>query len=340
MTLRIAVSGIPRGFQFQKPDGNWLSAEHVRKIRDVVSDVELIEIPAREIKTNEEMIEGIEILLVEGGSRIPYPGEVGWDDYTRFFTPSLRWVQLCSTGFSSNITDEIRSGKVILTNAPGIHTIPVAESVVAALLDHAKRLKQRRIDQENLLWRQLKADELFGKTVLIIGLGNIGRRVASLCKAFGMKVIGTKKHLEHVRLVDMVFPSGSIIDFLPQADYVVVATPITSETLNMLSEPEFRAMKEKAYLINVGRGEVTHEPSLMKALKKGWIAGAYLDCFNFEPLPKEHELWKMDNVFIVPHDSHSSPNIGDRIIEIFVENLSRYAAGESLKHLCDPEKGY
>jgi phosphoglycerate dehydrogenase-like enzyme len=340
MTLRIAVSGIPRGFQSPRPDGNWLTEKHTNKIREVSPQIELIELPLNEIKNTKGKIKGIEILLVEGGSRIPYPGEVDWENYKKFFTQSLKWVQLCSTGFSSNITTEIRDRKVILTNAPGIHTIPIAESVVAAMLEHAKRLKQRRIYQKKRLWRQLKADELFNETVLIIGLGNIGRRIAKLCKAFDMNVIGTKKNLEQVEYVDMVFPSGNIRDHLPEADYIVVAAPITSETLNMLSEPEFKVMADKAYLINIGRGEIIHEPSLVKALKNRWIAGAYIDCFTVEPLPEHHELWGMDNVFIVPHDSHSSPHVGDRIINIFVNNLSRYVKGKSLKHVCDPEKGY
>ena len=125
-------------------------------------------------------VEGIEVLLAEGGNRVHYPGELDWTEYERFFTPSLRWVQLCSTGYSDNLTPQVLDGTVTLTNVPGLHTIPLAESVMAAMLDHAKHLKRRRIDLANHDWKRLKIDELFTRTVLIIGLGSIGERVAHL----------------------------------------------------------------------------------------------------------------------------------------------------------------
>jgi len=336
MTIRVAVSGIPRGHQFPRPDGNWLQERHRRRILETSPDVELIEVPADRVKGGEEA----EVGLAEGGNRTHYPGELDWEDYQRLFTPSLRWVQLCSTGFSDNITPEIIDGRVMLTNAPGLHTVPIAESVVAAMLDHAKNLKQRRVDQEAHLWTQLKNDELYGRTVLLIGLGNIGRRVAGLCKAFDMTVIGTKRRVEPVPCVDRVFPMEKLRDYLPEADYVVVAAPLTPETEHMFREAEFKAMKPSGYFINVGRGRIVHEPSLLRALRENWIVSAYLDVFEAEPLPADHPLWDMGNVFIVPHDSHSSPYIGDRVVGIFCDNLRRYVDGEPLLHVCDPERGY
>jgi len=318
MTIRVAVSGIPRGYQFPRPDGNWLQEKHRRRILETSPDIELIEVPADRVKGDEEA----EVVLAEGGNRTHYPGELDWEDYERFFTPSLRWVQLCSTGFSDNITPEILDGTVTLTNAPGLHTVPIAESVAAAMLAHAKNLK------------------LHGRTALLIGLGNIGRRAARLCKAFDMKVIGTKRRVEPVPNVDTVFPAEELLDSLPEADYVVVAAPLTPETMHMLGEPEFKAMKRSAYFINVGRGRIAHEPSLVRALREGWITGAYLDVFEAEPLPEGHPLWDVENAFIVPHDSHSSPHIGDRVVDIFTENLRRYVEGEPLLHVCDPRRGY
>jgi len=336
MTIRVAVSGIPRGYQFPRPDGNWLQERHRRRILETSPDIELIEVPADRVKGDEEA----EVVFAEGGNRVHYPGELDWEEYQRLFTPSLRWVQLCSTGFSDNITPEIIDGRVTLTNAPGLHTVPIAESVVAAMLDHAKNLKQRRVDQEAHLWTQLKNDELYGRTVLLIGLGNMGRRVAGLCKVFDMTVTGTKRRVEPVPSVDRVFPTEKLRDNLPEADYVVVAAPLTPETEHMLREAEFKAMKPSTYFINVGRGRIAHEPSLLKALRENWIAGAYLDVFEAEPLPEDHPLWDMDNVFIVPHDSHSSPYIGDRVVDIFCDNLRRYVDGEPLLNVCDPERGY
>jgi phosphoglycerate dehydrogenase-like enzyme len=334
--LKIAVSGIPRGYQFPRADGNWLTKSHRKQIRDISPRIQLVEIPARQARETE----GIEVLLAEGGNRTHYPGELDRKDYEAFFTPSLKWVQICSTGFSSNITGDITSGRVTLTNARDLHTVPIAESVMAAMLDHVKRLAQRRIDQRRRAWRRLDNDELNGKTVLIIGLGNIGKRVARFCKTFEMTVIGSKRTIEPVENVDRVFASGALVDHLPAADYIVIAAPHTPETEGMLNEDAFAVMKPTAYLINVGRGQVIEESALIAALAERRIAGAYLDAFHREPLGDDHVLWNMDNVLIVPHDSHSSPYIGDRLVNIFCANLRRYVSGQRLRNICDAEKGY
>jgi len=336
MVLRVAVSGIPRGFQFPRADGNWMTAEHREKIQAISPDIELVEIPADRVPDNPDF----EIVLAEGGNRVHYHGELDWEDYQKFYTRDLKWVQLCSTGFSDNITPEVLDGRVTLTNAPGLHTNPIAESVLAAMLDHAKLLKQRRIDQKKHEWNQLKCDELYNRTVLIIGLGNIGGKVAKLCKAFNMNVIGTKRRLEPVENVDTVFPTSDLKKHLPSADYVVISAPLTPETENMIGIEELQAIKSSAYLINIGRGKIVDDPSLIRALKENWISGAYLDCLVVEPLPVDHVFWDMENVFVVPHDSHSSPFIGDRIVDIFCNNLRRYVAGEKLENICDPKKGY
>ena len=338
--MRVAVSGVPRGYQAPRQDGSWLQEEHRRRIEALSPDVELVEMPQREVHGIAGKVEGVEVLLAEGGNRVHYGEELDWDDYLKFFTPSLRWVQLCSTGFSDNITPEILRGDVLLTNAPGIHTIPIAESVLAAMLDHAKMLKQRWVDQKNHRWNQLMCSELYGGTVLLLGLGNIGRRVAKLCKSFGMRVIGTKRRVEAVENVDLVFPADELVRRLPQADFIVVAAPLTPLTEAMMDEEAFGAMKETSYLINVGRGRIVDEATMIAALKEGRIGGAYLDCHVEEPLPADHPLWDMENVFVVPHDSHSSPHIGDRIVDIFCDNLGRYLRGEPLVNICDPKKGY
>jgi phosphoglycerate dehydrogenase-like enzyme len=334
--IRVAVTGIPRGYHFPRPDGNWLQKTHKERILAISSDIELVQIPAHAVKG----VEGIEVLLAEGGNRVHYPGELDWADYQRFFTPSLMWVQLGSTGFSDNLTSQVLDGRVTLTNAPGLHTIPLAESVMVAMLDHAKRLKRRRINQRSHSWSRLKNDELSGRTVLIVGLGRIGSRVAHLCKAFGMRVLGTKRRVSPVENVDLVFPTSRLVHHLREADYVVLALPHTAETRYMLGEDEFRAMKSSAYLINVGRGSVIDEPAMIQALEAQCIAGAYLDAFAEEPLPQNHVLWDMENVLLVPHDSHSSPFIGDRLVDLFCDNLRRYVVGKPLRHVCDPVRGY
>jgi phosphoglycerate dehydrogenase-like enzyme len=334
--LDVAVSGIPRGYRFPRADGNWLRENHRKQILDISPRIRLVEIPAHRV----EEVEGIEVLLAEGGNRVHYPGELDRKDYEAFFTPSLKWVQICSTGFSDNITADIIDGRVTLTNAPDLHTVPIAESVLAAMLDHAKNLAQRRIDQRAHAWRRLDNDELHGRTVLIIGLGNIGKAVARFCNAFGMTVVGTKRRIEPVENVESVFAADELIDHLPAADYVVIAVPHTPETERMLDERAFAAMKPSAYLVNVGRGQIIDEPALIAALEEHRIAGAYLDAFNQEPLDDDHVLWNTDNILIVPHDSHSSPYSGDRMVDIFCINLRRYLAGQRLRSICDPMTGY
>ena len=338
--VRVVVSGIPRGYQMPKEDGNWLQEKHKHQIMSVSPDVVLVEMPQGEVHQASGMIEGFDALLAEGGNTVHYGEELDREDYLKFFAPSLKWVQLCSTGFSDNITPEIINGNVTLTNAPGIHTIPIAESVIAAMLDHAKRLKQRRIDQRDHVWGNVKLSELYGSTILLLGLGNIGSRVAGLCKAFEMRVIGTKRRVEEVENVDLVFPPNELRQYLPEADYVVIAAPLTPLTENMIGSEEFVAMKDSAYLINVGRGRIVNEDAMVEALRAGSIGGAYLDCHVEEPLPGDHPLWGMDNVLVIPHDSHSSPFIGDRIVDIFCENLRRYIKGDPLLHVCDPARGY
>jgi phosphoglycerate dehydrogenase-like enzyme len=338
--MKVVVSGVPRGYQTPEADGSWLQDKHRRKIEAVSKDIELVEMPQRIVHKINGKIGDVEVILAEGGNRVHYGEELDWEDYLKFFTPKLRWVQLCSTGFSDNITPEILKGEVILTNAPGIHTIPITESVIAAMLDHVKMLKKRRENQAEHIWNQLKCNELHGTTVLLIGLGNIGSRVARLCKAFGMRVIGTKRRIEPVKDVDRVFPNNEIIKYLPEADFLVIAAPLTAQTENMIGANEFRVMKENSYLINVGRDKIVDEDAMITALKEHWIGGAYFDCFVEEPLPKLHPLWNMENVFIIPHDSHSSPHIGDRIIDLFCNNLERYVSGLPLMNVCDPHRGY
>ncbi len=337
--IRVAVSGIPRGHQFPRPDGNWLTEKQRQQILSISPKIELLELP-EQVVHGMWRVEGVEVALAEGGNYSHYAGELDRADYEKFFTPSLRWVQLCSTGFSDNITSEILDGRVTLTNSPGIHTIPIAESVMAAVLEHAKRFGQRRVDQRDRRWRQLMCEDLEGQTILLIGLGNLGKRVARLCKAFDMRVIGTKKKVEPVPNVDEVFPTSELVEHLTEADYVVELAPLTPETEGLIDEAAFRAMKRTCYFINVGRGRVADEEVMTRALQESWIAGAYLDCFGIEPLPLDSPLWGLRNVFIVPHDSHSSPKIGDRLVTQFCENLRRYVAGEPLLNVCDPRRGY
>nr|AIA16406.1 D-isomer specific 2-hydroxyacid dehydrogenase, NAD binding domain protein [uncultured bacterium] len=336
--MKILVRGIPRGYQFPRADGNWLQPKHRAQILSAVPGADLLEIPAERVTGVD--LDGIEIGFVEGGNAVHYPGELDWADYEKLFSPGLRWVQLCSTGFTENVTPQILSGAVTLTNAPGLHTIPIAESVVAAMLQHAKHLGRRARNQQLHAWHRLDNDELSGRTVLLIGLGRIGQKVAQLCHAFDMRVIGTRRTVAPIAGIELVFPSDQLPRELPAADYIVIAAPHTPESEHLIDAAAFAAMKPTAYLINVGRGKVVDEAAMLNALHSNRIAGAYLDAFAQEPLPAGHPFWNMPNVLLVPHDSHSSPYIGDRLVDMFCANLRRYVAGEPLLNVCDPRRGY
>jgi phosphoglycerate dehydrogenase-like enzyme len=187
------------------------------------------------------------------------------------------------------------------------------------------------------------SQELYGKTVGIVGLGHIGEEVARLSKACGCRVIGTRRSAtERTRSddCDEIMPSKDLPALLGKSDFVVLAVPLTNDTRQLIGETELRSMRSNAVLVNIARGAVVDEPALIRALKEGWIAGAALDVFEQEPLPPESELWDMENVIVSPHISGGTEIYNQRAAGIFRENLRRYLAGERLMNLADPARGY
>ena len=234
--------------------------------------------------------------------------------------PNLRWVQLHSAGSNHIQNKPIWDSDITITSSSGIHAVSIAQYVIAQMLAWSNRIPAWIEHQKNGRWSKNRWDdfvptELRKKTVGILGYGSIGREVARLCKAFDMTVLATKRDV--LKPADSGYilpqtgdPSGQLLDRLypPQAtrsmiglcDYIVSALPMTAETDNLIDEEMLRAMKPNAYLINIGRGNVIDEKALVKALRKGWIAGAGLDVFAEEPLPETSPLWKMDNVIMFP----------------------------------------
>jgi phosphoglycerate dehydrogenase-like enzyme len=192
-------------------------------------------------------------------------------------------------------------------------------------------------------WQRFMPQELFGKTVGIVGMGHIGTEVARLAKAFGCYVVATRRSItlpSRDDAADELLPPGSLLDLLARSDFVVLAVPLTAETRQLIGESELRAMKPTAVLINIARGTVVDEAALVQALKGGWIAGAGLDVFEQEPLPEDSELWGMDNVIMSPHISGGTAIYNQRATGIFCQNLRLYLAGEPLLNLADPSRGY
>ncbi len=254
--------------------------------------------------------------------------------------PGLRWVHTISAGVDHLLFPELRESETILTNASGVFNVPIAETVMAYILAVVKRLPEFWARQRERRWEKLPLRELRGLTVGIVGLGDIGAEVARLCRAFGMRVLGLRRHPAPSDAADEVMPPDRLHDLLARSDFVVIAVPLTAETRGMIGRAELAAMKPDAWLINISRGAIVDEDALVEALREGRIGGACLDVFAQEPLPPESPLWDLPNVIITPHNSWSSPRIEEREIDLFLENLRRYVAGEPLLNVVDKQAGY
>ena len=257
--------------------------------------------------------------------------------------PKLRWVQVMSAGVNGLLDTEMLHSSVILTNASGIHATPIGEFVLGLMLMFVKQAPSYFQLKQEKQWRRLPPSTLRSKTVGIVGLGSIGREVARLAKAFGMRVLATRRSAKRVgraRYVDIILPPDQLRRLLVESDFVVLALPLTPETDKLIGEEELRDMKSTAYLINVTRGGVVDEEALIRALDEHWIAGAGLDVFATEPLPTDSRLWEFPNVILSAHISGGMEDYALQATEQFIENLRRYLNGEKLLNVVDKKKGY
>ncbi|HXF52098.1 MAG TPA: D-2-hydroxyacid dehydrogenase [Dehalococcoidia bacterium] len=261
----------------------------------------------------------------------------------RDVAPNLKWIQLTSAGADRLLQSGFVGRGVIVTTASGLHATPIGEYVLAVMLMFAKGAPRFFRAQLRREWARFLPSELHGKTVGIVGMGNIGREVARLSKAFGCRVLGIRRSVsartsdEHA---DEVLPPSELASLLRESDYVVLATPLTPETRAMIAEPQLRAMKPTAVLVNIARGPIVVEGDLVRALREGWIAGAALDVFEREPLPADSPLWDLENVILTPHISGGTEIYNRRAVGIFTDNIRRFLAGEPLRNVVDPERGY
>jgi phosphoglycerate dehydrogenase-like enzyme len=246
--------------------------------------------------------------------------------------PGLRWLQLTSAGVDRAARSGLLESDLLVTNASGLHATPIGEFALCVMLMFCKGAHRFVRAQERREWSRYMSQELYGKTVGVVGLGHIGGEVARLAQAFGMRVIGCRRRRGRPRYVDEIVPPERLPDLLARSDFVVLAVPLSSETDALIGEAELRAMRPPAWLINVSRGRVIDEDALVRALTQGEIAGACLDVFREEPLPETSALWSLPNVIVTPHNSGRSPLNMERATEIFVDNLGRFVAGRSLRN--------
>ena len=257
--------------------------------------------------------------------------------------PGLRWIQLTSAGVDRAARSGLVASEFMLTNASGLHATPIGEYVLCVMLMFCKSAATFVRAQERREWARFMSRELYGKTVGIVGYGHIGEGVAKLAKAFGCRIVASRRSAVEPSsndLVDELLPAAELPVLLAQSDFVVLAVPLTDETRYMIDEAALRSMKPSAVLINIARGAVIDTGALIRALKEGWIAGAALDVFEQEPLPPDSELWPMENVIISPHISGGTEIYNQRAVAIFCENLRRYLAADPLMNLVDAARGY
>ncbi len=257
--------------------------------------------------------------------------------------PRLRWIQFTSAGVDHLWNPSLGKAKIAVTSSKGIHALPMSEFVLSCLLLFAKQWRRLLQQQQDRHWQKFVVNELYGKIIVILGVGEIGRRIGRIAKAFGMYIVGVRRHEGRQGIpgeIDEVFPIAALADVLPRGDYVVAALPLTARTRGLLDEKAFRVMKTSAVFVNVGRGRTVDQGALLRALRESWIAGAALDVLEQEPLPADSPMWDAPNLVISPHMGSDTAMVMERMTEIFYENLRRYAEGQALRNMVDPIEGY
>lgn len=318
------------------------------KIRAVSADITLEQINLVNGRWPDDKLTHAEIIYAR--SAVPRPEQA----------PNLRWIQTHYAGVEHLTETAVWDSDILLTTASGIHAPNMAQYALTQILVWAHRVpawfRQQASGQwPNDRWPKFVPDELHGRTLGIVGYGSIGRELARQAKALGMKVLVTKRDARHPEdqgytlpgtgdptgiIPDRIYPTEATRSMIGECDYVVNTLPLTDKTRHFFNEEMFRAMKPTAFLVNVGRGGTIDEQDLIRALKKGWIAGAGLDVFETEPLPEDSPLWRLENVILTPHVSGFTAEYDDRAVDLFTENLRRYLGGTRLLNLVSRDVGY
>jgi phosphoglycerate dehydrogenase-like enzyme len=253
-------------------------------------------------------------------------------------TPTLKWIQASGAGIDHWAPWD--PAKVTITNASGVHGDIMAQYTVWAILNHQLGLPMYGKLQAKKEWKKVLHESAAGKTLVIIGFGNIAREVGKLARAMGMHVVGVRQKPEPSTGADEVLGVDRLYDALGRADYVSVILPLTEKTRNFFDAKAFAAIKKGAYFINTGRGKIVDEAALAGALKSGHLAGAMVDVFATEPLPKDNPLWTMENLIVLPHASGDAADWQMRVTNLFCDNLDRWIADKPLSNVVDPRRGY
>ncbi|WP_137744793.1 D-2-hydroxyacid dehydrogenase [Robertmurraya siralis] len=255
---------------------------------------------------------------------------------------NLKWIMVMSAGLDKMPLTACRKKGIIVTNARGVHKIPMAEYTLGMMLQYVKQARVLwRNEQEEKWERRVPMEELCGKTILILGVGAIGGEIARLAKAFRMNTIGVNRTGTPVEFVDELCKLDDISTVVGKADFVVSVLPSTPETTQLLTYEHFKLMKDTSVFINIGRGDLVAEDILFDVMKNKEIAHLFLDVFAVEPLPEGHPFWQMDQVTVTPHLSSLTKNYLPRSFEIFEQNLHTYNnKGKNMINQIDLTRGY
>ncbi len=257
--------------------------------------------------------------------------------------PRVRWVHSRAAGLDGVLFPELIESPVPLTNGSGVFSRSLGEFVAAAALYFAKDFRRMIRNQAAGRWEQFDVEEVHGKTMGIVGYGDIGRAAAERGKALGMRVIALRRRPEKSQgdgLIDEVFGPDRLLDLMSESDYVVAASPLTPETKGLIGAEAIESMKSTGVLMNVGRGPVIDEAALIAALRQRRIRGAALDVFETEPLPDGHAYFELENVLLSPHCADHTPTWLEDAMQFFVDNFERFRKGEPLKNVVEKRLGY
>jgi len=249
----------------------------------------------------------------------------------------LRWIQSMGAGVENFLVPEL-SKSVIVTRAAGVFGPWMAEYTLAWCGWITRQIEQLREQQRQRRWAPLRQGLLRGKTLAIVGLGDIGREIARAARTLGMRVVGVSRRGKKLPGVERVYRPSAIDRALAQCDFAVLTLPLTAETRGLIGARELGAMKPTAWIVNIGRGPLIQEAALLRALDAKRIAGAVLDVFETEPPPPDHPFWGRKDVVITPHIA--GPSIPEEIAPIFNDNLRRYLSGKKLRYVVDRHRGY
>ncbi|HAF97058.1 D-2-hydroxyacid dehydrogenase [Paenibacillus lactis] len=308
-----------------------ITPQQRQKIKEIAPSYELTVTKAKDLAPG--MIRNADILV--GWSRTIEEEALAQDS-------KLKWIQAWSAGVDKLPLKKFEERAILLSNASGVHSVPITEHIFAMILAFNRNLHLAVRQQTNKRWDTSGTfTELAGKTIVIVGVGQIGSHTARIAQAFGMRTIGVRNSGKPDPHVDVMYTVDQIDEALSQGDYVVNILPLTAQTKDIFNHERFSAMKTSAFFVNVGRGATVITSDMIQALQSGALAGAGLDVFEEEPLPPEHPLWTMDNVIITPHMAGDTDRYGERAVEIFLDNLKSYVKdGTLIRNVIDYSRSY